>query len=156
MLLAFSFMDFRFHDSWMLSLFHLVNMLRVYNAASIVITRWHQHHNFGLTDWASLVSLILTSLFFSLFVFLLSLSLPYMTSLHTFRHFFFTVMLFVYGRILSQRLVNTVTMDKFLYKLVGRLIKYHMVTCYFLYIAGWYISWYCIFLLLLFLYASVG
>ncbi|KAL8515620.1 hypothetical protein ACS0TY_014349 [Phlomoides rotata] len=56
-------------------------------------------------------------------------------------HFFFTVMLFVYGRILSQRLVNTVTMDKFLYKLVGRLIKYHMVTCYSLYIAGfmWFI-----------------
>ncbi|KAK6161401.1 hypothetical protein DH2020_004782 [Rehmannia glutinosa] len=56
-------------------------------------------------------------------------------------HFFFTAMLFVYGRILSQRLVNTVTMDKFLYKLVGRLIKYHMVTCYFLYIAGfmWFI-----------------
>ncbi|KAL0457087.1 UNVERIFIED_CONTAM: Phosphatidate cytidylyltransferase 1 [Sesamum latifolium] len=57
-------------------------------------------------------------------------------------HFFFTAMLFVYGRILSQRLVNTVTTDKFLYKLVGRFIKYHMVTCYFLYIAGfmWFIS----------------
>ncbi|KAA8515583.1 hypothetical protein F0562_018806 [Nyssa sinensis] len=56
-------------------------------------------------------------------------------------HFFFTVMLFVYGRILSQRLVNTVTLDKFLYKLVSGLIKYHMVTCYFLYIAGfmWFI-----------------
>lgn len=56
-------------------------------------------------------------------------------------HFFFTAMLFVYGRILSQRLVNTVTPDKFLYKLVGNLIKYHMVTCYFLYIAGfmWFI-----------------
>ncbi|KAG8370332.1 hypothetical protein BUALT_Bualt14G0105800 [Buddleja alternifolia] len=56
-------------------------------------------------------------------------------------HFFFTAMLFVYGRILSQRLVNTVTTDKFLYKLVGRLIKYHMVTCYFSYIAGfmWFI-----------------
>ncbi|GER25493.1 phosphatidate cytidylyltransferase [Striga asiatica] len=56
-------------------------------------------------------------------------------------HFFFTAMLFVYGRILSQRLVNTVTTDKFLYKLVGKLIKYHMVTCYFLYIAGfmWFI-----------------
>ncbi|KAL0348944.1 UNVERIFIED_CONTAM: Phosphatidate cytidylyltransferase 1 [Sesamum angustifolium] len=56
-------------------------------------------------------------------------------------HFFFTAMLFVYGRILSQRLVNTVTTDKFLYKLVGRFIKYHMVTCYFLYIAGfmWFI-----------------
>ncbi|KAG9134278.1 hypothetical protein Leryth_020028 [Lithospermum erythrorhizon] len=56
-------------------------------------------------------------------------------------HFFFTAMLFVYGRILSQRLVNTVTTDKFLYKLVSKFIKYHMVTCYFLYIAGfmWFI-----------------
>ncbi|KAK6917821.1 hypothetical protein RJ641_018572 [Dillenia turbinata] len=56
-------------------------------------------------------------------------------------HFFFTVMLFVYGRILSQRLVNTVTSDKFLYQLVSSFIKYHMVTCYFLYIAGfmWFI-----------------
>ncbi|KAK2992236.1 hypothetical protein RJ640_005723 [Escallonia rubra] len=56
-------------------------------------------------------------------------------------HFFFTAVLFVYGRILSQRLVNTVTSDKFLYQLVGRFIKYHMVTCYFLYIAGfmWFI-----------------
>ncbi|THG21531.1 hypothetical protein TEA_018543 [Camellia sinensis var. sinensis] len=33
-------------------------------------------------------------------------------------HFFFTAMLFVYGRILSQRLVNTVTSDKFLYQLL--------------------------------------
>ncbi|KAI3765306.1 hypothetical protein L2E82_15336 [Cichorium intybus] len=56
-------------------------------------------------------------------------------------HIFFTAMLFVYGRILSQRLVNTVTTDKFWYKLVGNLIKYHMVTCYFLYITGfvWFI-----------------
>ncbi|KAL1536102.1 phosphatidate cytidylyltransferase [Salvia divinorum] len=56
-------------------------------------------------------------------------------------HFFFTVMLFVYGRILSQRLVNTVASDKVLYKLVSKFIKYHMVTCYFLYIAGfvWFI-----------------
>ncbi|KAL7124049.1 hypothetical protein ABFS83_14G022600 [Erythranthe nasuta] len=56
-------------------------------------------------------------------------------------HFFFTAMLFVYGRILSQRLVNTVTTDKVLYKLVSRIVKYHMVTCYFLYIAGfmWFI-----------------
>lgn len=56
-------------------------------------------------------------------------------------HFFFTALLYVYGRILSQRLVNTVTSDKFLYKLVSKLIKYHMVTCYFLYIAGfmWFI-----------------
>ena len=53
-----------------------------------------------------------------------------------FRHFFFTAMLFVYGRILSQRLVNTVASDKVLYKLVSKFIKYHMVTCYFLYIAG--------------------
>ncbi|CAK9182235.1 unnamed protein product [Ilex paraguariensis] len=56
-------------------------------------------------------------------------------------HFFFTAMLFVYGRILSQRLVNTVTLDKFLYQLVSGFIKYHMVMCYFLYIAGfmWFI-----------------
>ncbi|XP_057783295.1 phosphatidate cytidylyltransferase 1-like [Salvia miltiorrhiza] len=56
-------------------------------------------------------------------------------------HFFFTAMLFVYGRILNLRLVNTVASDKVLYKLVSRFIKYHMVTCYFLYIAGfmWFI-----------------
>lgn len=56
-------------------------------------------------------------------------------------HFFFTAMLFVYGRILSQRLVNTVTSDKFLYQFVSSLIKYHMVICYFLYISGfvWFI-----------------
>lgn len=56
-------------------------------------------------------------------------------------HFFFTAMLFVYGRILSQRLVNTVTSDKFSYQFVSSLIKYHMVICYFLYIAGfmWFI-----------------
>ncbi|CAO2815315.1 unnamed protein product [Amaranthus hypochondriacus] len=56
-------------------------------------------------------------------------------------HFFFTAMLFVYGRFLSQRLVNTVTLDKVWYKFVGILIKYHMVICYFLYIAGfvWFI-----------------
>lgn len=45
-------------------------------------------------------------------------------------------MLFVYGRILSQRLVNTVTSDKVLFRLVRNLIKYHMVVCYSLYIAG--------------------
>ncbi|EXB41549.1 Phosphatidate cytidylyltransferase [Morus notabilis] len=39
-------------------------------------------------------------------------------------HFFFTAMLFVYGRILSQRLVSTVTPDKFLYQLVSSLIKF--------------------------------
>lgn len=56
-------------------------------------------------------------------------------------HFFFTAMLFVYGRILRQRLVNTVTSDRFLYQLVSSFIKYHMVICYFLYIAGfiWFI-----------------
>ncbi|KAH7572604.1 hypothetical protein ACOSP7_015794 [Xanthoceras sorbifolium] len=56
-------------------------------------------------------------------------------------HFFFTAMLFVYGRILSQRLVNTVTPDKFLFQLVSSLIKYNMVICYSLYIAGfvWFI-----------------
>ncbi|KAI5674754.1 hypothetical protein M9H77_15118 [Catharanthus roseus] len=56
-------------------------------------------------------------------------------------HFFVTAMLFVYGRILTQDLVKTVTSDKFFYKLVSGLIKYHMVICYFLYIAGlvWFI-----------------
>lgn len=56
-------------------------------------------------------------------------------------HFFFTAMLFVYGRILSQRLVNTVNSDKVLYRLVSSLIKYHMVVCYSLYITGfiWFI-----------------
>ncbi|XP_043692659.1 phosphatidate cytidylyltransferase 1-like [Telopea speciosissima] len=56
-------------------------------------------------------------------------------------HFFFTAMLFVYGRILSQQLVNTVTSDKFLYRFVSGLMKYQMVICYFLYIAGfmWFI-----------------
>ncbi|XP_061342195.1 phosphatidate cytidylyltransferase 1-like [Gastrolobium bilobum] len=56
-------------------------------------------------------------------------------------HFFFTAMLYVYGRIISQQLVNTVTSDKFFYRLVSNLIKYQMVICYFLYIAGfvWFI-----------------
>ncbi|KAL2325137.1 hypothetical protein Fmac_024195 [Flemingia macrophylla] len=56
-------------------------------------------------------------------------------------HFFFTAMLFVYGRILSPRLVNTVTSDMVLYRLVSSLIKYHTVICYSLYIAGfmWFI-----------------
>ncbi|XP_061979743.1 phosphatidate cytidylyltransferase 2-like isoform X2 [Populus nigra] len=56
-------------------------------------------------------------------------------------HFFFTAMLFVYGRILNQRLYNTVTSGKFLYQLVISLIKYHMAICYSLYIAGfmWFI-----------------
>ncbi|KAK3032450.1 hypothetical protein RJ639_037263 [Escallonia herrerae] len=56
-------------------------------------------------------------------------------------HFFFTAMLFVYGRILGQQFVNTVTSDKFFFKLVSGLIKYQMAICYFLYIAGfmWFI-----------------
>ncbi|KAF4363291.1 hypothetical protein CsatB_027198 [Cannabis sativa] len=55
--------------------------------------------------------------------------------------FFFTAMLFVYGRILSQRLFNTVTSDDFLYQFVNSLIKYHMAICYTLYTAGfvWFI-----------------
>ncbi|KAK8635395.1 hypothetical protein V6N13_004133 [Hibiscus sabdariffa] len=51
-------------------------------------------------------------------------------------HFYFTAMLFVYGRILSHQLVNTVTSDKIFYRLVSKLIKYQMVICYFSYIAG--------------------
>jgi len=45
-------------------------------------------------------------------------------------------MLFTYGRFLSRQLVNTVTSDKLLYKLVSGVIKYQMFICYFLYIAG--------------------
>ncbi|KAL5713517.1 phosphatidate cytidylyltransferase [Ranunculus cassubicifolius] len=51
-------------------------------------------------------------------------------------HFFFTAVLFVYGRILSQQLFNTVTSDRFLYNHVSGLLKYQMVFCYSLYIAG--------------------
>ncbi|CDP13780.1 unnamed protein product [Coffea canephora] len=51
-------------------------------------------------------------------------------------HFFFTAMLHVYGRILSQHLVKTVTSERAFYKLVNKLVKYQMVICYFLYIAG--------------------
>ncbi|KAL5563524.1 hypothetical protein UlMin_033271 [Ulmus minor] len=51
-------------------------------------------------------------------------------------YFFFTAMCFVYGRMLSQRLVNTLTPDKFIYQLVSNLLKYHMAICYFLYIVG--------------------
>ncbi|XP_078429588.1 phosphatidate cytidylyltransferase 1-like isoform X1 [Wolffia australiana] len=56
-------------------------------------------------------------------------------------HFFFTAMIFFYGRFVSRQLVNTVSSDKLLYKLVSGLIKYQMVICYFLYIAGfvWFI-----------------
>jgi phosphatidate cytidylyltransferase len=53
-------------------------------------------------------------------------------------HFFFTAMLFTYGRFLSRQLVNTVTSDHLLYKVVSGLIKYQMFICYFLYIAGKY------------------
>lgn len=52
------------------------------------------------------------------------------------RHFFFTAMLYTYGRFLSRQLVNTVTSDHLLYKVVSGLIKYQMFICYFLYIAG--------------------
>ncbi|KAB1224404.1 Phosphatidate cytidylyltransferase [Morella rubra] len=56
-------------------------------------------------------------------------------------HFFFTGMLFVYGRLLSQRLVNIMTSDTFLYWLASSLFKYQMAICYFLYISGfiWFI-----------------
>jgi len=57
-------------------------------------------------------------------------------------HFFFTAMLFVYGRIIQQQLVNTVSSDRFIYKLVSGLIKYQMVICYFLYIAGLSVSFF--------------
>lgn len=73
------------------------------------------------------------------FYFFTQKAIDFYNLLQCFRHFFFTAMLFVYGRILSQRLVNTVASDKVLYKLVSKFIKYHMVICYFLYIAGLYV-----------------
>ncbi|CAH1428729.1 unnamed protein product [Lactuca virosa] len=56
-------------------------------------------------------------------------------------HFFFTAMLFVYGRILSQQIMHAVTPEKFFYKLATSFMKYQMVICYFLYITGfmWFI-----------------
>ncbi|KAK2639844.1 hypothetical protein Ddye_027639 [Dipteronia dyeriana] len=56
-------------------------------------------------------------------------------------HFYFTAVLFVYGQILSPQLVNTVIYDKFLHRILSAFIKYQMVICYFLYIAGfmWFI-----------------
>lgn len=54
------------------------------------------------------------------------------------RHFFFTAMLYVYGRILSQQIMHAVTPEKFFYKLAKSLMKYQMVICYFLYITGTY------------------
>ncbi|XP_023751231.1 phosphatidate cytidylyltransferase 1 [Lactuca sativa] len=56
-------------------------------------------------------------------------------------HFFFTAMLFVYGRILSQQIMHAVTPEKFFYNLATSFMKYQMVICYFLYITGfmWFI-----------------
>lgn len=94
------------------------------------LLNWLLPFSFHFVNWSvwlkhSTISLLLTFLIFA-FMSLIGL-----------RHFFFTAMLFVYGRILSQRLVNTLNSDQFLYQLVSSLIKYHMVICYFLYIAGW-------------------
>lgn len=52
------------------------------------------------------------------------------------RHFFFTAMVYVYGRFLSKQLVSTISSDRVLTQLFSELIKYHMLICYFLYIAG--------------------
>eukprot|EP00249_Psilotum_nudum_P017820 c26505_g1_i2 orf=513-1715(+) len=56
-------------------------------------------------------------------------------------HFFFTAMVYVYGRFLSKQLVTTISSDKLLTKLFSGFIKYHMLICYFMYIAGfvWFI-----------------
>ncbi|GKC39014.1 phosphatidate cytidylyltransferase 1-like protein, partial [Tanacetum coccineum] len=45
-------------------------------------------------------------------------------------HIFFTAMLFVYGRILSQRLVNTVSTDKFWFLLPASLIVINDIAAY--------------------------
>lgn len=56
-------------------------------------------------------------------------------------HFFFTAMVYVYGRFLSKQLVSAISSDKLLSQLFSGFIKYHMLICYFLYIAGfvWFI-----------------
>lgn len=53
------------------------------------------------------------------------------------RHFFLTAMLYVYGRFLNKHLVKTIHSDHVIPNLFKYgLIKYHMLICYSLYIAG--------------------
>lgn len=57
-------------------------------------------------------------------------------------HFFLTAMLYVYGRFLNKHLVKTIYSDHMIPHLFKYgLIKYHMLICYSLYIAGfvWFI-----------------
>ncbi|KAJ7520139.1 hypothetical protein O6H91_20G068400 [Diphasiastrum complanatum] len=56
-------------------------------------------------------------------------------------HFFFTAMVYVYGRFLSKQFVNTISSDKLLSQLFSGFIQYHMLICYCMYIAGfvWFI-----------------
>ncbi|KAG0616981.1 hypothetical protein M758_5G156700 [Ceratodon purpureus] len=57
-------------------------------------------------------------------------------------HFFLTAMLYVYGRFLNKHLVKTIHSDHLIpYLFKYGLIKYHMLICYSLYIAGfvWFI-----------------
>ncbi|KAJ7555316.1 hypothetical protein O6H91_05G031600 [Diphasiastrum complanatum] len=51
-------------------------------------------------------------------------------------HFFFTAMVYVYGRFLSKQFVNTISSDKLLSQLFSGFIQYHMLICYCMYIAG--------------------
>ncbi|CAM6096713.1 unnamed protein product [Calypogeia fissa] len=51
-------------------------------------------------------------------------------------HFFITAMVYVYGRFLSKQLVKTISSDKMLILVFSGVIQYHMIICYFLYIAG--------------------
>ncbi|KAH9559834.1 hypothetical protein CY35_06G075700 [Sphagnum magellanicum] len=56
--------------------------------------------------------------------------------------FFITAMLYVYGRFLSKQLTTTMHSDQVLsHSFKYGLIKYHMIICYFMYIAGfvWFI-----------------
>ncbi|KAH7351997.1 hypothetical protein KP509_19G024300 [Ceratopteris richardii] len=56
-------------------------------------------------------------------------------------HFFFTAMVYVYGRFLSKQLVNSISSDRILTQLFSGYIKYHMLICYSMYIIGfvWFI-----------------
>jgi len=60
-----------------------------------------------------------------------------MTRMLLFRLFFITAMLYVYGRFLSKQLTTTMHSDQVLSPFFKHgLIKYHMIICYFMYIAG--------------------
>ncbi|XP_024544214.1 phosphatidate cytidylyltransferase 1 [Selaginella moellendorffii] len=51
-------------------------------------------------------------------------------------YFFFTAMVYAYGRFLKKQFVNTISSDKILLMIFSGLIKYHTMICYLIYITG--------------------